>query len=103
MNKQRRAELGKLMDQIEELRTHISELTDKVPVLCDRLGELMEEEQESFDNLPEGLQASERGTTMEEAIYNLETAKEALGELSDAVSNVDLDDILSNIDNARGQ
>lgn len=36
------------------------------------IDEVKEEEQEYFDNMPEGIQTSERGEQMEEIIYNLE-------------------------------
>lgn len=36
------------------------------------------EEQEAFDNLPESLQSSERGETMEMYIYNIEICMEGL-------------------------
>lgn len=38
-------------------------------------------EQESFDNLPEGLQQSERGEQMEENVSNLESSMNSLDEV----------------------
>ena len=40
--------------------------------------EVAEEEQDSFDNLPEGIQESDRGTDMEENIGELEQVTEEL-------------------------
>ena len=43
----------------------------------------LQEEEESFDNLPESLQESERGEAMENAISNLDDAVTYLGEVID--------------------
>ncbi|HFL2835938.1 TPA: hypothetical protein ACGWV8_002566 [Pseudomonas aeruginosa] len=53
MNKARRKQLAEIAEQLQELR--------------DRIEQLQEEEQEGFDNLPEGLQQGERGQVMEQA------------------------------------
>ena len=57
--------------------------------LKDEIENVMGEEQEAFDNMPEGLQQSARGEAAESAIGALETAsssiEEALGELSSAM------------------
>jgi hypothetical protein len=47
---------------------------------------LADEEQEKFDNLPEGLQNSEKGQAMEEAASALESA---VSELESAVDSID--------------
>lgn len=44
-----------------------------------------EEAQEAFDNLPEGLQCSERGEAMEEAISNLEEAYDGMDDIISSV------------------
>ena len=54
MIKQRRKELEKIQDEIMALQTELEELKDA--------------EQEAFDNLPEGIQDSERGGAMQEAV-----------------------------------
>ena len=64
MNKARRKEIEKAIALIEQAR----EILEAVA----------EEEQEAFDNMPEGLQSSERGEYMEECIYNIEEVVEAL-------------------------
>ena len=38
------------------------------------------EEQDSFDNLPEGLQSSERGEAMEETVDALQSAIDSIGD-----------------------
>ena len=51
------------------------------------LEEVTAEEQEAYDNLPEGIQASERGELMEEYIYTLEGFQDALdtGDLQEII------------------
>lgn len=58
MNKERKEELYEVIDYLDEAN--------------DRLQEIIEEEQESFDNLPEGIQSSRVGESIERAIMILE-------------------------------
>ena len=46
---------------------------------------MQEDEQDKFDNMPEGLQESERGEAMQEAIDAIETA---CGSLDDAIDTL---------------
>jgi ElaB/YqjD/DUF883 family membrane-anchored ribosome-binding protein len=68
MNKQRRAEIQKLIDRAEELNQDILSI--------------QEEEQEYYDNMPEGIQASEKGELAETAASLLEQAADAASEIS---------------------
>lgn len=72
MNAQRRKNLKKAIELLEAARSIIEYSKD--------------EEQESFDNLPEGIQCSERGETMEENIYNMD---EILDNISDMVEELE--------------
>ena len=58
MNKQRRKELAEIINLIEEAR--------------ERLEAVRDDEQEAFDNMPESLQYSERGETMEDYISTMD-------------------------------
>ena len=60
----------------------------------DVLEEVRDEEQDAFDNLPEGLQDSERGDLMQEAVDNLD---ETIDYLDDVLSS--LEDVETNADN----
>ena len=60
----------------------------------DVLDEVRDEEQDAFDNLPEGLQDSERGDLMQEAVDNLD---ETIDYLDDVLSS--LEDVETNADN----
>lgn len=52
----------------------------------DVVEDVMNEEQEGFGNLTEGLQASDRGQQMEEAIGNMESA---IASIEDAVEYIE--------------
>lgn len=71
MNKARRKQLADIADQLEELK--------------DRLVLLEEEEQDAFDNLPEGLQQAEKGQAMELAAQQIATAADAVTEAIEAL------------------
>lgn len=62
MNKARRKFIQQIMDTLTDIKENIDLIR--------------EEEQESYDNLPESLQESERGEAVSSAIYNLEDAME---------------------------
>ena len=64
MNQQRRKAINAILSNLEAQ----SEL----------LAELLSEEQEAFDNMPEGLQMSEKGEAMEGGIQVLEDVHSAL-------------------------
>lgn len=59
-------------------RKRIDALLDRLRDLTKEFQAILEEEQESFDNMPEGLQGSERGAVVEEAIEHLEQVVDAL-------------------------
>lgn len=71
MNKQDRAELQKAINMIDEAKS-----------IVESIGEA---EQEKFDNLSEGLQASERGQKFEETATAL---ADAVGSLDDVMSSL---------------
>lgn len=72
MNKQRRRELTRIYNAIEALK--------------DDLENIMCEEQEALDNMPESLQYSERGEQMTEYIESMDNT---LGCLRDALDYID--------------
>lgn len=74
MNKQRRKSLTEAYDKLAEVVESIEFLRD--------------EEQESFDNLPEGIQESERGEQMQEYIDSMENALTSLEEAIDYLDEV---------------
>lgn len=61
MNNDRRKTINSLISQLEEV--------------LEAIDEVMGQEQEAFDNMPEGLQQGDAGVKAEEAIGNLDNAK----------------------------
>lgn len=87
MNKARRRDIARIAARLSDLGNELFELkTD--------LESIRDEEQESFDNLPEGLQASEQGQNSEAAVSALETA---IGSLED----IDFEEVDSQLDEAQ--
>jgi len=72
VNKQRRARLSEAHSLLGRAVSIVERAKD--------------EEQDSFDNLPENLQSSERGEIMEEAIDELQTA---IDSINDAMEHID--------------
>lgn len=74
MNAKGRKELRSYVDQLEEIKSCIETM--------------QEDETEKLDNMPEGLQESERGEAMQEAIENLESASSSLEEAIDYINEI---------------
>ncbi len=74
MNKQRRNRLQKVIDKLEELK-------EEVASIC-------EEEQEAYDNMPEGLQEGDRGSQIYENISTLENQESNFDDLIDYLQEV---------------
>lgn len=72
MNKIRRKQLEQISAKLDEAR-------------C-MLEEVMNDEQDAFDSMPESLQGSERGEQMDEYIYNMQ---EGVDNLEDLVSTLE--------------
>lgn len=66
MNKQNRKMIEGYIDSLEDLKQNIESMLD--------------EETEKLDNMPEGLQESERGEAIQDAIDYLEAASDSLDE-----------------------
>jgi hypothetical protein len=103
MNNERRKTLYKIIDQIESLKSAVNALRNEVGDIRDQLDVEHDNEEESFNNMPESLQQGEKGQDMQIAIEYIELASSAVGDLFTALEDFDFDDIVSNIDNARGQ
>lgn len=95
MNNVRRKKISKLINELETLNDNYNRewLNRCIGVLED----IKNEEEEAFDNMPEGLQYSSRGIDAEAAIDNLE---EALGYLEEAIDIKDNEDRQTNIEMA---
>ena len=62
----------------KERRNRLSEISDLVGDAIDQLEEIMEEEQEALDSLPESLQSSSKGEAMDEAITSMQDIMDEL-------------------------
>lgn len=71
MNKQRRKTIEEVIGLLEDAKSTLETIT--------------EEEQEAYDNLPEGIQDSERGETM---YNNVSEMEEASSTLEDVISQL---------------
>lgn len=74
MNKKRREKISKAVISLEEILTLVEEILD--------------EEQDAYDNMPENLQSSMRAEESEEAIDTLGEAMENINSVVDALSEI---------------
>lgn len=72
MNRPRRNKISAIISSIEDLKAQVEALQN--------------EEQETFDNMPENLQQSERGQMAESAANNLECAANDLENVIDQLN-----------------
>ena len=91
MNQDRRA---KIETAVEVLRSALETMQE----LHATLESLRDEEQEAFDNLPEGLQQADRGQSMEAIASALDDAVDTLSSALGDIDNV-ADDFISALDN----
>lgn len=69
-------------------RKQIKEIHDSIEQFCRDLEDLSIEERECYDNLPEGIQDSERGQLLEAHADAIEYAYGDLEEVRDALFNI---------------
>ena len=81
MNDKRRRRISELKTQIDFANKQLKETSKK-------LSSILNEEQDAFDNMPEGLQSSYRGMCSEDAIDNMEEASEKLDEAIELLSDI---------------
>lgn len=74
MNAAQRKRIATILSELETLRGSVEELQG--------------EEQDKYDNMPESLQSSDRGESMEEDIECLTTAADSLQEAIDALQGI---------------
>ena len=86
MNKQRRNELQKAINFLNHIK---NDFENTIAIIESAASE----EQECFDNLTEGLQATERGQRMQEVAQTLQN-------IADSMSNFDFYEYLADIEEA---
>lgn len=86
---------GKVLseDETAEIKDALENASSLLSDTSTTVDDLAMEERDGFDNLPEGLQMSERGEAMEMAADNLDNARDYV---DDASSNVD--DVVSDLE-----
>jgi hypothetical protein len=89
MNNARRKELKAAISLAEEVKANLDCL-EEILTVC------KEEEEECYDNLPEGLQESDKGDRIQEAIDTLDDAINSLDEIRDNVDSLitQIDDVI---------
>lgn len=74
--------------RLEEIKTQIDFANNCLKGASKKLSSILNEEQDAFDNMPEGLQGSYRGMCSEDAIDNMEEASEKLDEVIELLNNI---------------
>lgn len=74
MNKYRRKEIALVKLELENIGDQVCAVSDQIECLQD-------EEQEYFDNMPEGPQSGEKGQRAEEVIASIDEAKTSMEEI----------------------
>lgn len=95
MNNDRRKEISRI---IEEIESAVATAKEKLEELQSSIESVRDEEQECMDNMPENLQGSERYTTAEQAVDNLDNAASSIEELIEAI---DTDDLIEYLNDAK--
>lgn len=86
MNKQRRTDIAAIISKLADLEALKDEIKEAIEQVRD-------EEQDYYDNMPEGLQGSDRGYAAEEAVGQLDEAASMLDDL-------DIPTLTSNLETA---
>lgn len=81
MNKQRREKINKLKMRFQSTQSELKQLSGE-------LSSILNEEQDTFDNMPEGLQSSYRGMCSEDAIDSMEEASDKLDEVIELLNDI---------------
>lgn len=74
--------------RISELKTQIDFANNQLKDANKKLSSILNEEQDAFDNMPEGLQSSYRGMCSEDAIDSMEEASEKLDEVIELLGDI---------------
>lgn len=82
MNDTRRKAIRALMEQLNELRSQATELTEELSTIAD-------EEQEYYDAMPENMQGGEKGEKAQASADALSNAKDALEGFESTFDEID--------------
>lgn len=93
-----------LMDELGPIRERLEEIKEEAASISETLTEIKDAEQESYDNMPESLQGSERGEASQHAVTELEAAIEIVDEFKEwdlPEEYPDLDSAITSADSAK--
>lgn len=74
--------------RLREIKTQIDFANNQLKDASKKLDSILNDEQNAFDNIPEGLQSSYRGMCSEDAIDSMEEASEKLDEVIELLSDI---------------
>lgn len=74
--------------RINELKTQIDFANNQLKDASKKLSSILNEEQDTFDNMPENLQGSYRGMCSEDAIDSMEEASDKLDEVLELLREI---------------
>ena len=74
--------------RITEVKGKLQAEINNLKLISTELSVILNEEQDAFDNMPEGLQSSYIGSCSEDAIDNMEEASEKLDEVIELLSEI---------------
>ena len=77
---------SKTLTMNKNRRKRIADLRERIDIIKNELEEVMEEEQDARDNLPNNLQDSEKAEKMDDTIGSIEYA---IGNLEETIENLD--------------
>lgn len=81
MNKNRREKINMLKAKLQSAQYELKQISSE-------LSSILNEEQDAYDNMPEGLQSSYRGMCFEDAIDSMEEASEKLDEVIELLNDI---------------
>jgi len=94
MNKARRKRIASVIETLENITNY-----DLIETTKDEIEDILWEEEDAYDNMPENLQYSMRGEESSDAIDSLQEAVDALEEAIDALNELyDLKEEYNNIE-----
>lgn len=82
MNRERRSRIRGLIKAFKDLSSTIQD------DLSSQVQDLHDLEEEAFDNMPESMQDSDRGTAMQDVMDELQSAVDLCSEASDAIDSI---------------
>lgn len=102
MNKQRRKDINKAIDSLTAIKEHIEALKTLAQPASDEVSSILSDEQDYRSNLPESLSNGQKAEDSDAAISLLEEVENEMTSFVEALDGLDLDDLISKLDDAKG-